>query len=438
MPGCGIRQGRSSAGGAHALRAANEAVVAAARQSYGRLVAYLASRFHDLAAAEDALADAFESALRAWPQDGVPLQPEAWLLTAARRRLIDGVRHREVVDTALPLLELAMQETECDPDANPETFPDERLKLLFICAHPAIDPASRTPLMLQAVLGLDAATIASAFLVAPSAMGQRLVRAKTKIREVAIAFEVPRLADLPERLDAVLAAIYAAYGTGWDAAAPDSRHAGLAIEAIQFARVVVQLMPAQPEALGLLSLMLFCESRRAARRDAQRGYVPLNEQDTACWSSELIEEAEALLRLAHRQGHVGRFQLEAAIQSVHAQRRVSGTTNWMIVADLYAGLVELAPTVGARVGQAAAAAEALGAATGLALLDAIETDEIERYQPGWAVRAHLLAQLRRHEEAQAAYTRAAGMSEDPGVRAFLLRRAAALSSVMSDEQRSVD
>ncbi len=241
---------------------------AVARAAYGRLVAYLAARSRDVAAAEDALAEAFAAALRVWPETGVPERPEAWLFTAARRQLIQAGRRQAVRGAAEPTLALLAEERQ---DRAPDAFPDERLKLLFVCAHPAIDPAARAPLMLQTVLGLDAARIASAFLVAPAAMGQRLVRAKTRIREAGIAFAVPEPEELPERLAAVLDAIYAAYGSGWeDAAGTDARRKGLTAEAIWLARLVTALLPGEPEARGLLALMLYCEARAAARRDAAR------------------------------------------------------------------------------------------------------------------------------------------------------------------------
>jgi RNA polymerase sigma-70 factor (ECF subfamily) len=303
-------------------------------------------------------------------------------------------------------------------------FPDERLKLLFICAHPAIDAAARTPLMLQTVLGLDASRIASAFLVQPSAMGQRLSRAKAKIRDAGIAFELPEAEELPTRLDAVLEAIYAAYGSGWeDVAGADPRRKGLAVEAIDLGRLLLRLMPSEPEAQGLLALMLHCEARRGARRTATGGYVPLSEQDVARWSQPMIEEAEQFLTAAARAGRIGRFQLEAAIQSVHAQRARTGHTDWEAIALMYEGLVRLAPTIGSLVGRAAAVAEARGAGTGWALLEAIPAEAIKSYQPYWALAAHLLNRLQRSEEAAAAYSRAIGLCEDPAMRAFLARQA---------------
>ena len=257
----------------------HRAVERAASDSYGRRLAFLAARSRDLAASEDALAGAFLAALETWPRTGVPDKPEAWLLTAARRKLIDGVRHARVEAGALPALAAAADEARRIAGAG-EAFPDERLSMLFLCAHPAIDAAVRTPLMLQTVLGLDAARIASAFLVKPATMGQRLSRAKAKIRDARIRFELPTPPALRSRLDAVLEAIYAAYGVGWEeVAGGDRRRRGLALEAIELGRVLRRLMPDEPEALGLLALMLHCEARRDARRSAAGTYVPLSEQD---------------------------------------------------------------------------------------------------------------------------------------------------------------
>ncbi len=277
-----------------------------ARESYGRLVAYLSSHTRDVASAEDALSEALVAALTTWPRDGVPQNPEAWLLTAARRSLIDLVRHQQVVVASEPTL-LLLREDSNEMTLSTE-FPDERLKLLFACAHPAIDPAMHTPLMLQTVLGLDAARIAHAFLVSPTTMGQRLVRAKTKIRDGGIQFEVPQEQELPGRLDAVLEAIYAAFGIGWDdMAGTDQRGQDLAEEAIWLARVLLQLMPREAEVRGLLALMLHCEARRPARRAEDGRYVPLSEQDSQQWSLPLIEEAEHHLAEASSRGRTAGF-----------------------------------------------------------------------------------------------------------------------------------
>jgi predicted RNA polymerase sigma factor len=399
------------------------AVEQVARDSYCRLVAYLAARSRDLAAAEDALADSFLAALQTWPRTGVPDKPEAWLLTTARRRLIDGARRAQVHAKATPTL-LAMAEEAQELASSDIAFPDERLKLLFICAHPAIDAAVRTPLMLQTVLGLDAARIASAFVVRPTTMGQRLTRAKAKIRDARIKFELPDAKDLPQRLAAVLEAIYAAYGSGWDdVAGADPRRKGLAEEAIYLGRLLLQLMPDEPEVQGLLALMLHCEARRDARRTETGSYVPLSEQDISLWSRAKIEEAERCLSNAAKVGSIGRFQLEAAIQSVHAQRAWTGRTEWEEIALLYEGLVCIAPTFGALVGRAAAVAEARGADRGLALLEVIPTEAIKNYQPYWALAAHLFKRMQRSVESSAAYSRAIGLCENPAMREFLAKQA---------------
>jgi predicted RNA polymerase sigma factor len=391
----------------------------AARASYGKLVAYLATWSRDVAAAEDALGDAFLEAVDTWPRTGVPGKPEAWLLTVARRRLIDGARHAKVEDAAAAALRLVMDQAEQEASAK-SIFPDERLKLLFVCAHPAIDEAARTPLMLQTVLGLDAARIASAFLVAPAAIGQRLVRVKAKIRDAGIHFGIPGRDELPSRLESVLEAIYAAYGRGWeDVAGADPRRQGLAEEAIWLGRLVERLLPDEPEGKGLLALMLHCEARRAGRRDSHGSYVPLSRQEVALWSRPMIDEAEATLSAASEAKRPGRFQLEAAIQSVHARRAVTGRTDWEAIALLYEGLIRLAPTIGALVGHAAALAETRGAESGLSALGAIPPDVIAGYQPYWALHGHLLKQLGRMDEASAAYARAMGLSQDQAVRDFL-------------------
>lgn len=392
-------------------------IEAIARDSYGRLLAYLSVSTNRLAEAEDALSDALQSALTKWPGSGLPAKPEAWLLTVARRRLIDRARHHQVRDHAQPTLEV-MTELAATDDAS--AIPDERLKLLFICAHPAIDSAVRTPLMLQSVLGLDASRVASAFLVAPATMSQRLVRAKTKIRAAGIPFREPDSTELPDRLAAVLDAIYAAYGTGWDDAfATDSPRHGLATEAIWLARVVIQLLPNQPEALGLLSLMLHCEARRPARRDQAGNFVPLSDQNPRSWDEEKIKEAEKLLHQASAFKHPGRFQLEAVIQSVHAERRTDHPVNWPAIVGAYDALLKFAPTLGARLGRIAALAHTQGATNAFLELEKLAPQRVDQHQPYWTLRAHLLSELGQNKTAQTARSRAIGLTEDPATRRFL-------------------
>jgi predicted RNA polymerase sigma factor len=400
---------------------AERAVETVARNSYGRLVAYLSARSRDVAAAEDALADAFVAALRTWPADGVPGNPEAWLLTAARRKLIDRARHEKVRAGAVDDLQHLLERTE--EMSLSSQFPDERLKLLFVCAHPAVDAAVHTPLMLQTVLGLDAATVARAFLVAPTTMGQRLSRAKTKIRDARIGFDVPDGHELAPRLGAVLEAIYAAYGSGWDdVTGVDPRRRGLADEAIWLARMLLDLMPGEAEAQGLLAMMLYCEARRPARRSADGRYVPLSEQDPSLWSKALFDEADRTLTSAAKQIRPGRFQLEAAVQSAHMDRARTGRIDWPAVALLYEGLVRGAPTIGALVGRAAAVAEAGEPAASLAQLDRLPLDAVRSYAPYWATRAHILRRLGRTPDALEAFDRAIDLSDDEAVRQFLRRR----------------
>jgi RNA polymerase sigma-70 factor (ECF subfamily) len=396
------------------MSAAARAAEQAARTAYGRLVARLAARARDVAAAEDALAEAFQAALRRWPEAGVPESPEAWLLTAARRNLGHAARHRAVRTAAEPALEWLARADE------PDEIPDRRLQLMMVCAHPAIAAEAQAPLMLQVVLGLDAARIAACFLVAPAAMAQRLVRAKARIRDAGIPFALPGPADLPARLEAVLEAIYAAFGTGWeDVTGEDPRIQGLVAEAIWLARLVVALAPDAPEAKGLLALMLHAEARRAARRDAAGRYVPLAAHDTALWDGSMIAEAEALLREAARAATLGRFQLEAAIQSLHVSVRRTGARHGPALVALYDALAALAPSAGVLVARAAALAEAGFAREAVSALDTLAGD-LAQHQPWWATRAHVLARLGDAAGARAAAERAAGLSRDPAVRAFLL------------------
>ena len=404
--------------------ATHDAIEAVARDSYGRLVAYIASRTGDIADAQDALSEALVAALENWPKNGVPDKPEAWLLHVARNRLIDASRREQTRRDAEPSLQQLAEETEATTTDH-ESFPDERLKLLFVCAHPAIDPAARTPLMLQAVLGIDAARIASAFLVSPAAMSQRLVRAKNKIRDAGIPFRVPEPPEWDERVSFVLDAIYAAYTTGWESLMETaSTHHALAAEAITLGRMLTQLMPQEPEALGLLALILHCEARREARYTSDGKFVPLDQQDTTLWSQSMIAEAEKHLRSAAAFKHMGRCQLEAAIQSLHANRARSGRIDWKEIALLYEGLVRIAPGIGSFVGRAVAIAQAGDPAAGFAVLQQIPTDRTANYQPYWAARGHLLQLLNRKDEAREAFNRAASLTDDPVLREYLFKRSA--------------
>ena len=405
---------------------ARAAAETAARQSYGKLVAWLAARTRDVAGAEDALADAFAAALERWPRTGVPEKPETWLLAVARRRRVDAVRRRLTSEAGREHLKLIAEEAEAR--MTEEDLPDDRLRLMFACAHPAIESSVRSPLILQTVLGFDAATIASAFLVSPATMGQRLVRAKSRIRETGIPFRVPERAELGERLDAVLEAIYAAFAEGWsDPAGTETRRRNLATEGIWLGRLVASLMPEEPEALGLLSLMLFAESRRAARRSAEGDFVPLAEQDCLLWDRALIDEAEALLSHAAAKGVIGRYQLEAAVQSAHAARRLTGRTDWAAIQELYDALLSIAGSPVVAINRAVAIAEAEDAVAGLAALYVLGDDKrLDDYQPYWAARAGLLARLGQVPQATEAYDRAIGLERDPAVRRFLQGKRAVL------------
>jgi predicted RNA polymerase sigma factor len=402
------------------------AAEAVALRSRGKLIAYLASRFGDVAAAEDALSEAFASALSVWPRQGCPENPEAWLLTAARRKLIDQLRrNRETSSDDEP-----EQMADAIIAAADDGFPDRRLALLFACAHPAIDPAIHAPLMLQVVLGLEAAQVASAFLVSPAAMAQRLVRAKTKIRDAGIPFRIPERSELPERLEAVLDSIYAGFSEGWvDATGADPARRELAGEAIFLGRLLTQLLPDEPEAWGLLALMLYAEARRPARRTAEGEFVPLRSQNKLLWDWAMIEEAEAALHYASRTRRIGRYQLEAALQSAHVEGARSGFVSWAAIVSLYDALVQLTHSPVAVINRALAVAELQGPEAGLAALEAAGADRrVESYQPYWAARANLLGRTGSHSAARHAYQLAIGLENDPAVREYLRRRCEDLSN----------
>jgi len=411
---------------------------AVARRSYGKLVAFLAARTRDVAAAEDALSEAFASALTNWPLTGCPASPEAWLLTVARRKMIDVARRRrngEIAAAQLQVLADALDATVADVSKDLEV-PDQRLALMFACAHPAIDAGIRAPLILQVVLGLDASMIASAFLMSPTTMGQRLVRAKDKIRQAGIPFRIPEHEELPSRLGAVLDAIYAAFAEGWaDPGGTDVARRDLPEEALFLGRLVAELLPEEPEALGLLALMLHAEARRRARRNAQGEYVPLAEQDPSLWDSQMIDIAEGLLLRASAIGPIGRYQLEGALQSAHVYRRRTGRANWAAIVQLYDALWALSGSPVVAINRALAIAETDGAAAALNAMQDVEADvRLTEYQPYWAVRAELLTKTGAYSEARRAYDIAIGLERDPAVRRFLQRRqmALALRGLQSD------
>jgi RNA polymerase sigma-70 factor (ECF subfamily) len=404
-------------------RFALQTAEAVARGSYGKLVAFLAARTGDVAGAEDALSDAFATALAEWPHAGTPDHPEAWLLAVARRKAIDTARRRRIGAAAAEEIRI-MADILADVPAGDSDIPDDRLRLMFACAHPAIAPGIRAPLILQTVLGFDAATIASAFLVSPATMAQRLVRAKAKIRHAGIPFRVPERAELPDRLDAVLEAIYAAFAEGWsDPAGTELRRRNLAEEAIWLGGLVVSLLPDAAEALGLMALMLHAEARRGARRDAAGAYVPLAVQDIGLWDSRLIRDAEALLLRASACGTVGRYQLEAAVQSAHSVRRLTGRSDWGAIVRLYDQLWALTGSAVVAINRAIAVAETEGPAAGLAAMDGIAQDpRVWEYQPYWAALADLLARAGAADAADQAYAQAIGLESDPAMRGFLQDR----------------
>jgi RNA polymerase sigma-70 factor (ECF subfamily) len=394
---------------------------AVARRSYSKLVAYLAAQTRDVAAAEDALSEAFAAALADWPVKGCPLNPEAWLLTVARRKSIDGMRRQWTGEVVTEELRIMAEGSQAENEAE---IPDRRLALMFACSHPAIDAGIRSPLILQVVLGLDAKAIASAFLMSPAAMSKRLVRAKEKIRQAGIPFRVPEQEELSGRLGAVLSAIYTGYTEGWtDPSGTDVVRRDLTEEVLFLARLVAEMLPEEPEALGLVALMLHAEARRPARRTKQGEYVALAEQDQRRWNLEMIVEAEALLRRASSIGVVGRYQLEAAVQSAHVYRCRTGRANWAEIVELYDELFELTASPVVAVNRALAIAEMQGPEAALEVMPDPGLDvRLDEYQPYWAARAALLAKTGAVLEARRAYDMAIGLERDDAVRRFLQRR----------------
>ena len=399
-------------------RAAFRAAELAARESYGRLVSYLAWQWRDIAAAQDALNDALLKALEVWPVSGVPASPDAWILTVAKRQLLQVARHDQVrFDPAVTVL----LEQEAIQEERP-VVPDARLKLMFVCAHPAIDEKVRIPLMLQVVLGLQVADMAPALMVSPASLAQRLVRAKQKIRDTAIRFEDPERAELPERLGFVLESIYGAFGLALDAVdGAETRISDLREEALYLGSIVCALLPDQPEARGLQALMMFCDARRDARTGPSGEFIPLAEQDAQRWNREAIVRADQMLWIAAQQRRPGPFQLEAAVQSAHCQRLFTGKTPWRGIDLLYRQINAHYPTQGALVAGAVAMGESGNVSEGLAQLDAMDRSVTKSFQPWWVAKAHLF-RLQGHSskaDVEAALQIAIGLTTQQPVRTYL-------------------
>lgn len=385
-------------------------VEAVFRAEYGRAVAVLVRALGDIDLAEEAVQDAFTTALRRWPETGLPPSPAGWIITTARNRAVDRLRReagRGEHHAQAALLHA--------PDAPREEGPvrDERLRLVFTCCHPALAVQARVALTLRLLGGLTTAQIARAFLVPEPTMAQRLVRAKAKIRNAGIPYRVPRDADLPDRLTGVLAVVYLIFNQGYEG------EAALCAEAVRLGRLLAELMPDEPEVAGLLALMLLVESRRGARQDEHGELVPLPEQDRGLWDRDLIAEGQSLVRRCLRLGRPGPYQIQAAIQAVHSDAPRGRDTDWGQIRQLYDQLMAVAPSPVVALNRAVAVAETEGPARALDLVDALDLDG---YHVLHAVRADLLRRLGRDTEAVREYERAVELSENPAERAYLERR----------------
>src|SRR5947208_366613 len=398
------------------------------RSDSRRVLATLIRLLGDFDLAEEALHDAFTAAVERWPRDGVPANPRAWLVSAGRFKAIDAMRRRARFDASLEEIARRFDVETSDPVARDgESVEDDRLRLIFTCCHPALPPDAQIALTLREVCGLTTEAIASAFLTQPSTLAQRIVRAKAKIRDAGIPYEVPTRADLPARLDAVLHVVYLVFNEGYLASSGVTlTREELSAEAIRLGRLLVELLP-EPEAVGLLALMLLHESRRAARATSDGELILLDQQDRSRWNQELIAEGSALVEQALASRRFGPYTLQAAIAAVHAEAARAADTDWAQIVGLYDVLLRVEPSPVVELNRAAAVAMRDGPEAGLALIDAILVrGDLEEYHLAHSARAELCRRLGRVEEARASYQRALELTRQEPERRFLERRLAEL------------